>query len=61
MAEMMTQSNERKWQLVWAQSQAAAKYAPSYYLEGIVAHLEAIDTQVIHTINLTHHHIFILC
>jgi hypothetical protein len=44
-AELMNQSNEKKWQLVWAQMKQQARHAPSYYLDNMIVHLDAIEKQ----------------
>eukprot|EP00048_Salpingoeca_helianthica_P005724 m.90967 g.90967 ORF g.90967 m.90967 type:complete len:545 (+) comp13717_c0_seq3:162-1796(+) len=44
-AELMQQSNEKKWHLVWAQMKVVARHPPSFYLESLLAHLDAIDKQ----------------
>ncbi|EDQ84913.1 uncharacterized protein MONBRDRAFT_34498 [Monosiga brevicollis MX1] len=42
-AEIMNQSDEKKWQLVWAQMKVKARYNPSHYLDSLIIHLDAAE------------------
>ena len=44
-AELMAQSNDKKWQLVWAQMKTQSRHAPNYYLDVLLLHLDAIEKQ----------------
>lgn len=47
MAEIMTHSNEKKWQLICSQNMAAAanQKSPSFYLDALSIHIKAIEKQ----------------
>lgn len=43
--EFRSQTNEKKWRLVISTRMAQSRHPPEFYLDGLLAHLDAIDKQ----------------